>query len=155
MRRKDREVADFSAMLEIVKACDCCRIGLVDGEEAYIVPMNFGYEAQGETLTLYFHCAREGRKLDLIPLQKRTAFEMDAGHGLIEGMSACEYSFHYQCVMGKGILEVLEEPEEKLHGLERIMEHYAHTTDWNLKPGTEKSVCVLRLKVEEWSCKRV
>lgn len=155
MRRKDREVADFSAMLEIVKACDCCRIGLVDGEEAYIVPMNFGYEAQGETLTLYFHCAREGRKLDLIPLQKRTAFEMDAGHGLIERMSACEYSFHYQCVMGKGILEVLEEPEEKLHGLERIMENYAHTTAWNLKPGMEKSVCVLRLKVEEWSCKRV
>ena len=42
MRRKDREVTDFSRMLEIVQRCDCCRIGLVEDGEAYIVPLNFG-----------------------------------------------------------------------------------------------------------------
>ena len=55
MRRTDREITDFHEMMEILKSCDCCRIGLLDGQEAYIVPMNFGYEECGEHLTLYFH----------------------------------------------------------------------------------------------------
>lgn len=33
MRRKDREITDFSKMTEIMKACDCCRLGLVDEKE--------------------------------------------------------------------------------------------------------------------------
>ena len=43
MRRKDREITDFNKMLDIMEACDCCRIGLADKSEAYIVPLNFGY----------------------------------------------------------------------------------------------------------------
>ena len=66
MRRRDREITDREKMLEIVAECDCCRLGLVDNGEAYIVPMNFGFEDAGSALTLYFHCAAEGRKLDLI-----------------------------------------------------------------------------------------
>lgn len=38
MRRRDREIKDFSKMLDIMKACDCCRLGFVDEQEAYIVP---------------------------------------------------------------------------------------------------------------------
>ena len=30
MRRKEREVTDYNKMIEILKSCDCCRIGLVD-----------------------------------------------------------------------------------------------------------------------------
>ncbi len=41
MRRKEREVTDYNKMIEILKSCDCCRIGLVDDKGAYIVPMNF------------------------------------------------------------------------------------------------------------------
>ena len=66
MRRKDREVTDFSRMLEILYACDCCRLGLVDGGEAYIVPMNFGIAREDGNLVLYFHAAKEGRKIDLL-----------------------------------------------------------------------------------------
>ena len=69
MRRRDREITDREKMLEIVAECDCCRLGLVDNGEAYIVPMNFGFEDAGSALTLYFHCAAEGRKLDLNGLQ--------------------------------------------------------------------------------------
>ena len=66
MRRRGRESTDREKMLEIVAECDCCRLGLVDNGEAYIVPMNFGFEDAGSALTLYFHCAAEGWKLDLI-----------------------------------------------------------------------------------------
>ena len=55
MRRKEREVTDYNKMIEMLKSCDCCRIGLVDDKGAYIVPMNFGYEDNNGKLTLYFH----------------------------------------------------------------------------------------------------
>ena len=77
MRRRDREITDREKMLEIVAECDCCRLGLVDNGEAYIVPMNFGFEDAGSALTLYFHCAAEGRKLDLIGSGADVSFEMD------------------------------------------------------------------------------
>ncbi len=28
MRRKEREVTDYNKMIEMLKSCDCCRIGL-------------------------------------------------------------------------------------------------------------------------------
>ncbi len=60
MRRKDREVTDFDKMMEILSACDCCRLGLVDENGAYIVPLNFGYEeADGK---LFLFSRRSSRK---------------------------------------------------------------------------------------------
>lgn len=61
MRRKDREITDFAAMLAIVRDCDCCRLGILAEGAPYILPLNFGYEVNGEILTLYFHGARQGK----------------------------------------------------------------------------------------------
>ena len=107
MRRKDREITDFSKMLEVLSSCDCCRLGLTDEGQAYIVPMNFGYEAAGGSLILYFHSAGEGRKIRLIPRQDTVSFEADCRHALIEGDSPCAFSYRYQSVMGTGKLELL------------------------------------------------
>ena len=62
MRRKDREISDYSEIIRIIESCSVCRLGLMDENEAYIVPMNFGYIVENKDLTLYFHSAKEGRK---------------------------------------------------------------------------------------------
>ena len=64
MRRKDREITSYDKMLEIMQSCDCCRIGLKDKDGVYILPLNFGYEEKSGKLTLYFHGASEGKKID-------------------------------------------------------------------------------------------
>jgi len=48
MRRSDREVKDSARIDEIIRMCDCCRLGLVDGDGVYIVPLNFGFKAKTE-----------------------------------------------------------------------------------------------------------
>lgn len=153
MRRKDREVTDFGKMMEMLKACDCCRLGLVDGTQAYIVPMNFGYEQDGQQLTLYFHCAKEGRKMNLLPKQDLVAFEMDTRHELVEGNSPGACTFLYQCIMGTGRLELLLSPEERIHGLGKIMAHYTGREQWEFGEQALAAVNVLKLTVKEWSCK--
>lgn len=153
MRRKDREITDFHKMTQIVAACDCCRLGLVDGEEAYIVPMNFGYEIAEGQLLLYFHGAAEGRKLELLPRQSVVTFEMDTKHELVTGSTGCKYSWLYQCVMGTGAVTILTDRAEKTRGLETILSHYTDRTHWEFPDETLSRMVVFRLAVKSWSCK--
>ncbi len=153
MRRKDREVTDYGRMLEIMNGCDVCRLGLADAGAAYIIPLNFGWEERGGKLFLYFHGARQGRKIDLIEEQESASFEMDRKHELIEGEAACTYSFRYQSVMGRGKIRILKEDHAKIHGLERIMEHYAGDRHWTFDREAAGRVHVMELEVTEWSAK--
>ncbi len=153
MRRKDREIRDFTRMTEILKSCGCCRLGLVDAGSAYIVPMNFGYEIQGETVFLYFHSAKEGRKIDLLSSQTSMTFEADCGHELLTADNACGFSYRYRCVMGRGTIEILARADDKIHGLQKIMEHYSGTGGHAFDPRMLDRIDVLRLDVAEWSCK--
>ena len=43
MRKKDREIIDKEKIEQIIQSCDCCRIGLVDKDKPYIIPLNFAY----------------------------------------------------------------------------------------------------------------
>lgn len=153
LRRKDREVKDYQEIIKIIDDCDCCRLGFVDDKEAYIVPLNFGYEINGSDLTLYFHSAKEGRKIDLVNKQETVAFELDCSHKLVEGKEACDYTFLYQSVMGKGSLEIVSGEEEKIHGLSAIMDHYSERKTWSFDSKLLERVNVLKLSVKEISSK--
>ncbi len=138
-----------------MEACDCCRLGLFDGEEPYILPMNFGYayEAEKQALVLYFHCAPEGKKLTLAKERSRVGFEMDTGHQLIEDRRACGYSFHYRSIIGGGEVSFLEQEADKREALKRIMAHYSGRSDWTFPPEAIGRVTILKLTVTHWSCK--
>ena len=153
MRRKDREVADFEEQLAIIKKCDVCRIALNDEDGfPYLVPMNFGMDVQNGQLYLYFHCATEGKKLDLIRKDNRAFFEMDCGHDLIFNRETMSCSMAYESVMGKGTLEFVAE-EEKLAALKILMGQY-HADDFPIKISRIPTTTVLRLTVTEMTGKR-
>ena len=61
MRRRDREVSGLQDRLDIIGLCDVCRVGMTDEEGMYIVPMNFGYKYENDTLVMYFHGSKDGR----------------------------------------------------------------------------------------------
>ncbi len=125
MRRKDREVTDYSVLEDIICQCDCIHLGLMDGEYPYVVPMNFGYERTGKHFTFYMHAASEGKKLGLIAANPKASFCMDTEHELVKGEVPCSWSFLYASVMGQGEITLVQDPEEKRHGLQTVMEHYS------------------------------
>ena len=129
MRLAKREIHDLDQIEAILRKCDVIRIGAVDEEGLFIVPVNYGYEYEKEkgNLKFYIHSAKAGRKADAFAKSPQVAFEMDCNHEIIEGDYACSYSYAYQSLMGKGSIKKLENPEEKTYGLTKIMEH--------LKPG--------------------
>lgn len=153
MRRKDREVTDSKKINEVISKCHCCRLGFCDDKEVYIVPLNFGFtEAYGKR-TLYFHGAKEGRKIDLISKTHSAGFEMDTNYELHEGETACEYSASFLSVIGTGYVDFVEDPKEKEAALQAIMLHNTGKTDWSFTAAMLNSVCIFKLEVQQISCK--
>ena len=155
MRRKDREVTDLSQLEKIIQQCDCIHLGLLDGDSPYVVPMNFGYERAGDQFTFYMHAASEGKKLSLIKANPNASFCMDTGHGLVKGEVPCSWSFLYESVMGRGRINLVQEPEEKRRGLQAAMAHYSGSRELLEFPDAMMNrVAILKLEAENLTGKQ-
>ena len=153
MRRADREIRDPAKILDVLDRCSCCRLGFDDRGEVYIVPLSFGYEVTGNTCTLYFHGAKEGRKAGLIQKSPTVGFELDTGYGLHPADTACGYSARFQSIIGTGLVQMITEVEEKKHGLSRIMAHYSEQANWRFEDKILDAVAVFKLTITTLSCK--
>ena len=126
MRKSEREVKDAAEKFAALLRCGYMTLAVARGEGApYLVPLNFGAELAGERLTLYFHCAREGTKLDL--LQKCADVSFCAANMMRvfnKGVAPCGYTTDYESVCGEGVARVLTQEKERLHGLNVLMRHY-------------------------------
>lgn len=154
MRRSDREITSLDDKLSTIRQCAVCRLGLSDDGMPYIVPLNYGYAYEAGRLTLYFHSANAGKKLDLIKKNNNACFEIDCAHQLIEGEKACDCGYAYKSVVGFGKILFIESKEEKTEALNRLMKHQTgkdavhHFDDAMLA-----RVCVYKLAVDEWTGK--
>ena len=154
MRRTDREVNDSARIQEILNRCTHCRLGLYDGEEVYIVPMNFGWEETDGGCTLWFHCAGAGRKLDILRQNPKAGFQMDTDFQLRPAENPCDFSAGFASIVGTGTVEFVSEPEEKRKGLAAIMNHTAGVRrEWAFPDPSVNRVTVLKMGVEKISCK--
>lgn len=156
MRRKDREVTDQEEIQQIFDECKVCRIGIMDEDGPYIVPMNYGYAKEEGKVILYFHGAREGKKIDLIKKNPKVGIELDYKHELVEGRLACQYSYRFASVIGKGTASIIDNPKEKLKALNIIMRHQTgkNFDEFQKNPKLEKAVAIIRVELNEYHCKK-
>ncbi len=153
MRRKDRLVDDPHELRLILEECKVCRIATIDEEGLYIVPLNFGYEYDGEKLALYVHSSRDGRKVRAFKKNAAVAFEMDTGHELIEGDIACQTSYRYMSIIGNGSIHELDDSAEKANALNILMRHLTgQASEFNDR--MMNAVAVFRIDVSRFSGKR-
>lgn len=154
MRRKDREIVDRSGLREILEKADACRLAFAQGGTPYIVTMNFGFEWDGELPVLYFHCAREGRKLEMMRANPRVCFELDVDHELAKGPAPCDWGMDYASLVGYGALRELAAEDERRAGLDLVMRQYGWAGEADYRAGPLSAAAVLRLDVDELSGKR-
>lgn len=153
MRRADRQVTDEAYIDSIILACDCLRLGFVDEDEAYIVPLTFGYEKEDGSRVFYIHSATEGRKIDLIRKNGRASFELDCGHHIKSADIACRFAINYKSVMGKGLVSLVEDSAEKERALGIIMRHYSGRDEWTYAGEMVEKTAIIKVVVTELSCK--
>ena len=103
MRKADREVTDIEEKLAALLRCEFLTLALRGEGAPYCVPLNFGAELVGERLVLYFHCAREGVKLEKLAADGRVGFSAARLLRVFnKGVAPCGYTADYESVCGEG-----------------------------------------------------
>jgi len=149
MRKSQREIKDRAEIDAIIRRSQVCRLGLTDGHEPYVVPLCFGYDGKA----LYFHCAKEGRKLDILRKNNRVCFEFDIVEGIVKNAQACKWGMRYRSVIGVGTARLVEAAEDKLGALGIIMRQYSDAT-FTFPNDAVSRTAVIKVAIESISGKR-
>lgn len=153
MRRKDREVTDPEQIWEIWQKCKVCRLAMADGPRPYVVPMNFGIERDGDSFTVYLHGAKEGRKLKILQKRPAVCLEVDCEYEPLPAETACGYGCAFASIIAEGRADVLEDWQEKAHGLSVLMEHQTGER-FTFTQAQADSVAVIRVNLSTITAKR-
>jgi len=154
MRRKDKEIADINEKINIIKKNKVCRIGLSENNMPYVVPLNYGYAFENNILTLFFHSAAEGKKMDIIKNNNNACFEIDCDAKLIEAEDACNFGYAFKSIIGFGKITILKDADEKTGGLNKIMRQQTEKeTVYNFTLDELKNACVYKMTVENFTGK--
>lgn len=149
MRKADREIKDPGELEDVIRRAEVCRLAMVDDGEPYIVPLNFGYRDG----SLYFHCAREGRKLDILRKNPKVCFELETDVHLVKGEKACQWSTSFESVIGWGTATFVLDEKEVKEGLEVLMSHYTDGP-YDFDPRSLSLTALITVKVERMTGKR-
>jgi nitroimidazol reductase NimA-like FMN-containing flavoprotein (pyridoxamine 5'-phosphate oxidase superfamily) len=153
MRRKDRAITDRSAIEAIIRQHRYAVIALCRDNEPYIVALDYGFDA--ENTTLYFHCAKEGKKIDFIRANPKACATIIADSDPTSLI--CDHT--YRSVVLYGTIEIVDEKQKSDKAISLMIEQLE-------KPEPEKfrgklntsdksyvNLRILRMKIEEMTGK--
>ena len=120
LRRKEKKmgVAEAKALLEAAKVG---RLALSVNDEPYVVPVLFVYF----NAKIFFHCAREGKKIDYLSANARVCFEVDEFLEVKTADIPCNSTLTYRSVIAYGTAAFVDDVGEREAVLMRLMEKYA------------------------------
>lgn len=144
MRRKDRELTDPEAITSVIRRSAVCHLGMSDDDQPYVIPMSFGYKDGA----VYFHCAPEGRKIEILRKNPRVCIEFDVDCNLKTGDSACKWGFYFQSVIAFGVAVFVGNTTEKQAAMDIIMSKYSSEA-FTYPESTLDKIVVIRVKITE------
>ena len=153
MRRKDREVTDIDSVKEILNKCKTCHVAMVDSGLPYVVPLSFGYILADKVLTLYFHSAAEGRKVEVLKSNNTVCFEMAHEGELVHPENPCNCGYYYSSIIGVGEAVFIEDVDEKCKALS-IMFNHQTGRDVMFTAAQAQGVCVFKIVSSSFTGKR-
>ncbi len=152
MTRRELEVTDIKEIQSILDECKILHLGLADGDEPYVVPMNYGYTLEDRNLTIYLHAATKGYKLDVMEKNPKVFFQMNCDIIPFEGQKACQYGMAYKSIMGRGTAEFVEDVELKKEILSIFMKNQTGK-DFVFDDRMVSIVSIVKINVSEYTAK--
>jgi hypothetical protein len=135
-------------MERIIGEARFCRIAMCDNGRPYIVPLCFGYRDR----TVFFHCAREGRKLEVLRKNSAVCVEFEAGVEVVENSIACKWKLRYRCVIAYGSAGIVEGAENKRRAMDVIMRTYTPGA-FTYSDEDLAGIVVCQVPLESMTCK--
>lgn len=114
-----------------------------DGGYTYAVPLSFAYEDS----RIYFHCAKEGHKIDALNNNNKVSFcVIDKDEVIPEAFNTI-----YRSVIAFGRARILDDDRERMEALESLIRKYSPAYASQGKKEIEKywdKVCLVEIYVE-------
>ncbi|OGO38542.1 MAG: hypothetical protein A2W35_16015 [Chloroflexi bacterium RBG_16_57_11] len=157
IRRKDRAVADEAWIEAFLQRAPFGVLATAQRDQPYVHGILFTYDPQRRVI--FMHSATEGRTIANVRLNPKICFTVAEMGRLLPHPHARGFSVEYSSVVVFGAARLVNEPEEMLYGLGKIMEKYAP----HLKPGGDyrplsgadlEGVAVYCIEIVGWSAKR-
>lgn len=153
MKRADREITDPKTIETILRRCRYASIALANNNEPYIVTLTYGYDPSDNCL--YFHCAKEGLKIDFIKSNPKTCATIIEDFG---SEPICDHS--YRSLVIRGNISFVDTPRETDHAIRLLIRQLeSKRKDYftaKLQPGNKgfNNLQVLKLSIEQISAKK-
>ena len=145
MRRKELAIKSESEMLKVLKGQRFLTLAMCAEDKPYLVSLNYSYDPAKRCF--YFHCARSGRKIDVLSANPFVWGQVVEDLGYVQG--ECEYG--YRSVMFEGKVTFIDDLAEKRKALEEMIESYEPRPDEAKKEfiqqGSLEKVCIGRIQV--------
>jgi len=149
LRRKEKEINSREEIESVIQKAPVCRLGMADENRPYIVPLSFGYRDG----SLFFHSAKEGKKLDILRKNNKVCFEIDTEHEIVESEKACKWGMKYKSVIGFGNAHFIEDMESKKRALNIIMRHYSGRS-FEFDEQEANRVVIFKVEIESMTGKK-
>ncbi|NIP34579.1 MAG: hypothetical protein GWN18_06530 [Thermoplasmata archaeon] len=123
MRKKEQEITDDDELRANLREAHYVTMAMCQDDEPYLVTISHGYDA--ERNAIYFHCAQEGKKVDILRANPVVWGEavMDKGY---DGPKCVQ---EYATTQFRGRVSFPEDIEEKRHGLTVLLEQFGADVD--------------------------
>jgi len=118
MRKQEKEITDPEELEKVLLGQRAATIAMCRDGEPYLVTLNYAYSP--ENRCLLFHCATEGKKLDLIKANPRVWGQIVEDRGYAQGQ--CDH--HFRSVHFWGTAGIITDPAEKRAALSLLIERH-------------------------------
>ena len=134
----------------IIKECKTCYLAMSENDFPYILPMNFALDGNSVIL----HSAQSGRMWETLKKNPKVCINWTMGEDLVwqDVQVGCSYRVKSKSVLVEGVVEFVEDFDEKERCLKIIMTQYSNR-EFNFSAPAVKNVGVIKVNIEEISAK--
>lgn len=150
MRKKEKQVKDQQIINEMLNSAEICHISVSDEKAPYTFAVNYAYE-EGK---LYIHSAHEGRKIDLLKKNNNVCFNVEGHTSLVSAPKACGWTAKYRSIIGYGEIQISDDEDLKIKGMDLIMKKYGAEGKQVYAKGALKAMCILVLNIDSLEAKQ-
>lgn len=152
MRRKEGDITCPASIEKVLQTVSVCRLGMCLNDTPYVVPLNFTHQGT----TVYLHGSKVGRKIDVLNENPNVFFEATREGALMPtptDKNICKSDFSYQCLMAHGVVEFVDDVNEKAQILDAICWKY-YGKAGTMPEAAVRGTCVMKIELKDITVKQ-
>jgi len=107
IRRKEKKITSLEEIIDILNKTKYITLAMCVDNIPYLVTLSHGFDATNNSL--YFHCAKQGKKIDILKQNNVVWGQALMDNGYVEGK--CDHL--YATTQFKGTVSFIEDIDEK------------------------------------------